>query len=89
VTLTVADFETAARVRYAGPNRGPGRARAAGTVLEAHPHPDHPGALRVNVLWDDWDRTCPFTVTPDTLHLWTLLPPPRVYATDQCPEVAG
>jgi hypothetical protein len=89
MTPTLADFETAARVRYAGPNRGPGRARAAGTVLEAHPHPDHPGALRVTVLWDDRNVARSFTVTSETLHLWTLLPAPRVYATDPCAEVAG
>ena len=73
------DFETAARVRYAGPNRGPGRARAGGTVLEAQSHPDQPNALRVSVLWDDQDDPRPYTVTADTLHLWTLLPPPRIY----------
>jgi hypothetical protein len=89
MTPTLADFETATRVRYAGPNRGPGRARAAGTVLEAHPHLDQPDALRVTVLWDDQNDARPYTVTPDTLHLWTLLPAPRVYATDQDADVAG
>jgi hypothetical protein len=77
MTPTLAAFETATRVRYAGPNRGAGRARAASTVLEAHPHRD------------DQDDPRPYTVTPDTLHLWTLLAAPRVYATDQCPAVAG
>jgi hypothetical protein len=81
MTPTLADFETAARVRYNGPNRGPGRARAAGTVLDVDPHPDQPDALRVTVLWDDQDDPYPYTVTTDTLHLWTRLPDPRVYAT--------
>lgn len=53
MTPTLADFETAARVRYAGPDRGPGRTRTAGTVLDVDPHPDTPGALRVTVLWED------------------------------------
>lgn len=79
---TFADFGTATRVRYAGPDRGRGRGRAAGTVLEAHPHPDAPDALRVSVLWDDQDDVRPYTVSPDTLHLWTLLPPPRIYETE-------
>ena len=83
MTPTLADFETAARVRYAGPDRGPGRARAAGTVLDVDPHPDTPGALLVSVLWDDQDEPRPYTVTPDTLHRWTLLPRPPVYASDQ------
>jgi hypothetical protein len=82
MTPTLADFATAARVRYAGPNRGPGRARAVGTVLDVRPHPDESDALRVSVLWDDQDDPGPYTVTPDTLHLWTVLPPPRVYATE-------
>jgi hypothetical protein len=82
MTPTLADFETAARVRYNGPNRGPGRARAAGTVLDVDPHPDQPDALRVTVLWDDQDDPHPYTVTADTLHLWTRLPDPRVYATE-------
>jgi hypothetical protein len=85
MTPTLADFETGTRVRYTGPHRGPGRARAAGTVLEAHSHPDQPGALRVHVLWDDQDDVHPYTVTPDTLPLWTLLPPPRIYAPDPHP----
>jgi hypothetical protein len=79
MTPTLADFATATRVRYNGPNRCPGRARAAGTVLDVDPHPDQLDALRVTVLWDD---PHPYTVTANTLHLWTLLPPPRIYATE-------
>ena len=77
---TLADFETATRVRYAGPNRGPGRTRAAGTVLDVAQHPDTRDALLVSVHWDDQDDARPYTVTPATLHHWTLLPRPRIYA---------
>jgi hypothetical protein len=79
---TLADFEVATRVRYAGAGRGPGRALTPGTVIEAAQDPDTPDGLRVSVLWDDQDNARPYTVTPDTLHLWMLLPPPRVYAAD-------
>ena len=64
-----------------GPDRGRGRARTAGTVLEACPHPDTPDAQLGSVLWDDQGDARPYAIAPDTLQLWTLLPPPRVYTT--------
>ena len=82
MTPTLADFETATRVRYAGPDRGPGRARATGTVLDVNPHPDTVDALLVSVLWDDQDDARPYIVASDTLHHWTLLPRPRIYAAE-------